>query len=84
MISSNPRFIPHECAASAAGADGRRRFKRGPKRKLSVEQQAELLDLLKLRRSLTNKELAKRFGISPSNVDDYVQRFMVKHEEPSL
>lgn len=57
-------------------------MKRGPKRKLSVEQQAELLELLKVRRTLTNKALAKRFGVSPSNVNVYVRRFLTKGGAP--
>lgn len=57
-------------------------MKRGPKRKLTVEQQTELTDCVKLRRQLTNKSLARRFGVSPSNVAIYVRRLITKGEAP--
>jgi DNA-binding CsgD family transcriptional regulator len=57
-------------------------MKRGPQRKLAVEQQAELLELLKLRQKLTNKALALRFAISPSGVAAYRRRLIAKSEAP--
>lgn len=56
----------------------------GPKRKLSLRQQVRLRRLLLLRREITNKSLAKRFGLSLSGIDDYQRRFIVKGEAPRL
>lgn len=41
----------------------------GKPRALTPEQEAEILVLVRLRRTLTNPALAKRFGVSKSTID---------------
>jgi DNA-binding CsgD family transcriptional regulator len=67
-------------------------MKRGPKRKLAVEQegkpgrpfklssrqQSQLRRLLLIRRRLTNKALAARFGIAEDTVSTYQVRLLTK------
>lgn len=57
-------------------------MKPGPKRKLSVERQAELRDCLRQRLELTDKRLAQRFQIHPGTLRRYHRRLIVKGEVP--